>query len=77
MAIDKTKILDALHHKLIVSVQALPGNPLRDTDCIARLAEAAVVGGAAGIRANGVADLTAIRQRVKVPVIAINKLPQI
>lgn len=75
MAIDKTKILDALHHKLIVSVQALPGNPLRDTDCIARLAEAAVIGGAAGIRANGVADLTAIRQRVKVPVIAINKLP--
>ena len=75
MAIDKQGILNALHHRLIVSVQALAGNPLRDTHCIARLAEAAVIGGAAGIRANGVADLTAIRERVSVPIIAINKLP--
>ncbi len=75
MAVDKKSVLEALHRKLIISVQALPGNPLRNTDCIARLAEAAVLGGAAGIRANGVEDLTAIRQRVNVPVIAINKLP--
>jgi len=75
MAIDKKAIIEALRGKLIVSVQALAGNPLRDTNCIARLAEAAVIGGAAGIRANGVEDLTAIRGRVQVPVIAINKLP--
>lgn len=70
-----SNILNLLRGGLIVSCQALPGNPLRDTDCIARLAEAATVGGAAGIRANGVDDLTAIRKRVKIPIIGINKLP--
>lgn len=69
----KKDILDKLHHKLIVSVQALQGNPLRDTYCIAHLAAAAVAGGAAAIRANGVDDLTEIRKLVSVPTIAINK----
>ncbi len=66
-------LIESLRGKLIVSCQALPGNPLRDTGCIARLAEAAVQGGAAAIRANGVDDLAAIRARVRVPVIGINK----
>ena len=68
------KILESLRGGLIVSCQALPGNPLRDSDCIARLAEAAAIGGAVAIRANGVADLIAIRQRVAIPMIGINKL---
>lgn len=68
-------ILASLRGGLIVSCQALPGNPLRETDCIARLAEAAALGGAAAIRANGVPDLTAIRSRVGIPLIGINKLP--
>ena len=67
------KIIDSLHNRLIVSVQALPGNPLRDTYCIAHLAAAAAAGGAAAIRANGVEDLTAIRKLVDLPIIAINK----
>src|SRR5690606_34983279 len=37
------------------------------------LAEAAVLGGAVGIRANGAEDLAAIRRRVSVPIIGINK----
>ena len=48
------EVLEKLRNKLIVSVQALPGNPLRDTYCIAHLAAAAAAGGAAAIRANGV-----------------------
>ena len=67
------EILEKLRGRLIVSVQALPGNPLRDTWCIAHLAAAAAAGGAAAIRANGVEDLTEIRKLVKLPVIAINK----
>ena len=66
-------VLEQLRNRLIVSVQALQGNPLRDTYCIAHLAAAAAAGGAAGIRANGVEDLTAIRKLVNLPVIAINK----
>ena len=41
------EVLEKLRNKLIVSVQALPGNPLRDTYCIAHLAAAAAAGGAA------------------------------
>ncbi len=67
------EILEKLRNRLIVSVQALAGNPLRDTYCIAHLAAAAAAGGAAAIRANGVEDLTAIRKLVKLPLIAINK----
>ncbi len=66
-------IIEMIRGRLIVSVQALPGNPLRDTHCIARLAAAAVAGGAAAIRANGVDDLTEIRKLVNLPIIAINK----
>ena len=68
-------VIEKLRNKLIVSVQALSGNPLRDTHCIARLAAAAAAGGAAGIRANGVEDLTEIRKLVNLPIIAINKYP--
>ena len=57
-------IIEKIRGRLVVSVQALPGNPLRDTYCIAHLAAAAAAGGAAAIRANGVEDLTAIRQLI-------------
>ena len=41
-------VLEQLRNRLIVSVQALQGNPLRDTYCIAHLAAAAAAGGADG-----------------------------
>ena len=40
---------------------------------MARFAQAAVQGGAAGIRANGPEDIRAIRQAVRVPIIGIWK----
>ena len=58
---------------LIVSSQALEGNPLRDSEMLATMAKAAEMGGAAGIRANGVADITAIRKRTDLPIIGIDK----
>lgn len=58
---------------LIVSSQALAGNPLRNSETLAIMAEAAEVGGAKAIRANGVADIAAIRRRVSVPIIGIDK----
>lgn len=61
-------------HSLIVSCQANEISPLRSTETMARMAVAAVQGGAAAIRANGPGDVEAIRAAVDVPVIGINKL---
>ena len=58
---------------LIVSSQALEGNPLRNSEYLAVMAQAAVVGGAQAIRANGVEDITEMRKRVSVDIIGIDK----
>ena len=59
---------------LIVSCQALEGNPLRDSDILAHMAKAAELGGAKAIRANGTADISAMRKLLTVPIIGINKM---
>lgn len=66
--------LERLRGKLVVSCQAHGDNPLRGPEFMAAMAEAAVRGGAAGIRADGVDDVAAIRRRVDVPILGINKL---
>ena len=58
---------------LIVSSQALEGNPLRNSEYLAVMAEAAVLGGAVAIRANGVDDIKEMRKRISVPIIGIDK----
>lgn len=68
-------IIDALHHGLIVSCQAPNGSPLRQPTVMAAMARAAELGGAVGIRAQGVEDIAAIKAVVGVPVIGIYKLP--
>ena len=66
-------ILEQLYNGLIVSCQAKPGSPLRDPKIMAAMARAAEQAGAAGIRANGPADIAAIRAVVKIPIIGIYK----
>ena len=66
-------LIEKLKGRLIVSCQALPGNALRPSSCISAMAEAAMLGGAGAIRANGVEDILAIVRRVSIPVIGINK----
>lgn len=58
---------------LVVSSQALEGNPLRDSERLAHMAKAAELGGASAIRANGVEDITAMRRLLTIPIIGINK----
>ena len=58
---------------LIVSCQAREGEALRSPTIQAAMAEAAVSGGACAIRANGPADIAAIKGRVTVPVFGILK----
>lgn len=69
-------VLTRLRKSLIVSCQAPDGDPFRDSGSMARFARAAVLGGAAGIRANGAEDIRAIRAVVDVPVLAIEKVLQ-
>jgi N-acylglucosamine-6-phosphate 2-epimerase len=59
---------------LVVSCQAPRTSPLHGPAPMALMARAAVSGGAAGIRANGPADVSAIRATVDVPIIGINKI---
>lgn len=66
-------ILEKLHLGLIVSCQALPDEPLHGPEIMARMAAAAAEGGAVGIRANGAADVRAIKRAVSLPVIGIVK----
>jgi len=58
---------------LIVSCQAPENTPLGKPVVLAALAEAAVRGGAAGIRANLPQNIRAIRELVQVPIIGIYK----
>jgi N-acylglucosamine-6-phosphate 2-epimerase len=65
--------LDALRGGLVVSVQAPPGSPLASPETMSAIARAAELGGAAGIRADGAADVRAIKDAVAVPVIGLLK----
>ncbi|WP_406064727.1 N-acetylmannosamine-6-phosphate 2-epimerase [Streptomyces sp. NBC_01077] len=66
-------VVDRLHGALIVSCQAYPGEPMRDPDTMRRVALAARDGGAAGIRAQGLDDLRAIRGALDLPLIGLWK----
>lgn len=65
--------MGALRGKLIVSCQALPEEPLHSSYIMSRMAYAAYVGGASGIRANTVSDIREIKKTVDLPIIGIIK----
>jgi N-acylglucosamine-6-phosphate 2-epimerase len=67
--------LHRLRGGLVVSCQAPPESPLHGPPMMAAMAQAAMRGGAAGIRANGVADIAAIRAVVTAPILGILKVP--
>lgn len=66
-------MIETLRGKLIVSCQAGPDEPLHGSVYMVAMARAALLGGAGGIRANGAADIAAIRQAVSLPIIGIQK----
>lgn len=69
----RKEILDAIRGRLIVSCQALEDEPLHGSGIMARMAYAAMLGGAGGIRANSTEDIRAIRELVNLPLIGIIK----
>jgi len=59
---------------LVISCQAYHPNPLAGAATMALVARAAELGGADGVRANGIPDVSAIVANVRVPVIGIDKV---
>lgn len=66
-------IVDRIKGGLIVSCQALKEEPLHSSYIMSRMAYAAMLGGAVGIRANTIVDITEIKKTVSLPVIGIIK----
>ena len=67
------KILDDLKGTLLVSCQAYPDEPLHGEMFMAKMALAAKMGGAKGLRGCGPLDIKAMKQEVDLPIVGINK----
>ena len=67
-------IIKKLKGNLVVSCQALEGEPLHVPGYMTRMAIAAKEGGAVAIRANGSEDIASIKKEIDLPVIGIWKV---
>lgn len=76
--IEALAALNRLRGGLVVSCQARENNPLHGPLFMAAMAQAAMLGGAAGIRADGETDIPAIRAAIgpDVPIMGIFKVKQ-
>ena len=66
-------LIKTLHHGLIISCQAPVDSPLYEPQIIAAIAQAAVNNGAVAVRIDTPAHITAVRDRVRVPIIGLWK----
>lgn len=66
-------VLKRLQGQLVVSVQPVDGGPLDHDDTVVRMAQAALIGGAAALRIEGASRLAAVRAAVAAPLIGIVK----
>ncbi|WP_408008498.1 N-acetylmannosamine-6-phosphate 2-epimerase [Pseudalkalibacillus sp. A8] len=66
-------VFQQLKGGLIVSCQALEDEPLHGSEMMAKMAKAAQIGGAVGIRANGAEDILEIKKSTNLPIIGLVK----
>ena len=67
------QVFQRIQHGLIASCQPVDDGPMDKPEIVAAMAQASVIGGAAGIRIEGVENLKAARPTVQVPIIGIVK----
>lgn len=66
-------IFDILRGHLVVSCQPVTGGSLDRTDFVVGMAEAAIAGGAKGVRLEGVANVASAAERLGAPIVGIVK----
>ncbi len=66
-------IVNRLKNKVVVSVQAMPSEPLYLEKCMAAMMKSVVKGGAGGLRVAGVRDVKNAKTLFDIPVIGITK----
>lgn len=71
----KEQWLNHVKHQLIVSCQALPGEPFYEEafSLMPYFAKAAAEGGACALRLNSVRDISAVKEQVNLPIIGLIK----
>ena len=67
------QVFQRIQHGLIASCQPVDDGPMDKPEIVAAMAQASVIGGAAGIRIEGVENLKVTRPTVQVPIIGIVK----
>ncbi|UDW83157.1 N-acetylmannosamine-6-phosphate 2-epimerase [Pasteurella canis] len=67
------QILEQIKYGLIASCQPVDDGPMDSPEIVAAMAQASVIGGAAGLRIEGIENLKATRKVVNVPIIGIVK----
>lgn len=66
-------IIDSLKNKVIVSVQAMPNEPLNKEECMVSMMQSVLKGGAGGLRVAGARDVRNAKKITNVPVIGLTK----
>lgn len=67
------EFIDKLKNKIIVSVQAMPDEPLYKEECIIAMMQSVVQGGAGGLRVAGARDVKNAKKLFNLPIIGITK----
>ncbi|OOF54057.1 N-acetylmannosamine-6-phosphate 2-epimerase [Rodentibacter genomosp. 2] len=67
------QIFQQIQNGLIASCQPVDNGPMDKPEIVAAMAQASVIGGAAGLRIEGVENLKATRSKVNIPIIGIVK----
>lgn len=67
------EVINKLKNKIVVSVQAMPDEPLYKEECINAIMQSVVLGGAGGLRVAGTRDVSNAKKLFDLPVIGLTK----